>query len=83
MAFSAVKASPVIASCVARVAPKDRVSKNKPPASGANPTPTKAWINLDLSDAIQKSTAKAILAAAPATAPSTSMITGLGICLIL
>ena len=57
-------------------------NKNNPPASGAKPTPTKAWINLVRSLIIQKSTATAMLAAAPATAPSATIITGFGNCLI-
>ena len=40
-------------------------------------------MNFALSVAKQKSTATAIFAAAPATAPSTSIKTGFGICLIL
>ena len=40
--FSADTASPVITICIARFIPMERVNKNKPPASGARPTFTKA-----------------------------------------
>ena len=81
-AFSAPNGSPVIANWVALVKPMALPKRNRPPASGAKPTPTKAWINFALSEVIQKSAATAILAVAPATAPSATIITGFGICFI-
>ena len=47
----------------------ERVNKNKPPASGARPTFTKAWIKRTLLAATTKSAANAMLNAAPAAAP--------------